>query len=398
MTRWHDERGQIAVIVAVAMVVLVAMVGLVVDGSNGWAQRRAVQNAADFAALAGSRIVALYVADAANGAPNPNADADVAKAIQDSLQTNRLPTATCTATLTTNCYTAIYVDGNGKPTASAVGDGVFPQDARGVQVTPTRSFETYFIRVIGLASASASASSTARASFYDGAVGESGPPMLPIGVTVNQQTWATYFCAASKPASQCTSLDLQTFNPKQKGAPGQFGWLSWNGTTSTPYLCKILGPPAQSPTYTIPAYNYITIPGNSGVSSSNCVKTGIGSWTSSMATVLLPVISPGPPAQGQNCTTAPDHCWPNGKPYPPSTVKTNGGGNNQGGGNNEDDEGGNVSYNIIGFVGFQLTGCGSPCIKHVEGVFRQAIFLGPTGANPANPGTPGAAQAIQLVR
>jgi Flp pilus assembly protein TadG len=49
-----QERGQVVVIFALALVALVAMVGLVLDGGSAFAQRRDQQNAADLAALAGA--------------------------------------------------------------------------------------------------------------------------------------------------------------------------------------------------------------------------------------------------------------------------------------------------------------------------------------------------------
>jgi Flp pilus assembly protein TadG len=48
------ERGQVVVIFALALVMLLAMVGLVLDGGSVFAQRRVQQNAADLAALAGA--------------------------------------------------------------------------------------------------------------------------------------------------------------------------------------------------------------------------------------------------------------------------------------------------------------------------------------------------------
>lgn len=50
--RSRDERGQVIVIFALALVALVAMVGLVLDGGSAFAQRRSEQNAVDLAALA----------------------------------------------------------------------------------------------------------------------------------------------------------------------------------------------------------------------------------------------------------------------------------------------------------------------------------------------------------
>jgi Flp pilus assembly protein TadG len=48
----RDERGQIIVVFALALVAIVAMVGLILDGGSAFAQRRSEQNAVDLAALA----------------------------------------------------------------------------------------------------------------------------------------------------------------------------------------------------------------------------------------------------------------------------------------------------------------------------------------------------------
>ena len=53
------ERGQTLIIVALAMVVLVGSLALAIDGGNAYAQRRRMQNAADAAALAGAKALAL---------------------------------------------------------------------------------------------------------------------------------------------------------------------------------------------------------------------------------------------------------------------------------------------------------------------------------------------------
>ncbi|MGD9146084.1 MAG: pilus assembly protein TadG-related protein, partial [Anaerolineae bacterium] len=52
------ESGQSIIIIAAAVVVLLALVALVVDVGNAYAQRRRAQNAVDAAALAGARRLA----------------------------------------------------------------------------------------------------------------------------------------------------------------------------------------------------------------------------------------------------------------------------------------------------------------------------------------------------
>ena len=69
--------GQIIVLFALALTAIVLFVGLVIDGGNALAKRRDSQNASDFAALAGARIIAEQVSgDTTNGT-----DANVAGAI-----------------------------------------------------------------------------------------------------------------------------------------------------------------------------------------------------------------------------------------------------------------------------------------------------------------------------
>src|SRR5690349_12809009 len=57
-TRFHDERGATAVLMALSMVGLLAFGGLVLDGGNAYSQRRQMQNAADSSAMSGTN--ALY--------------------------------------------------------------------------------------------------------------------------------------------------------------------------------------------------------------------------------------------------------------------------------------------------------------------------------------------------
>ena len=58
VTETHrSERGQIIPMFALALVTLVLAAGVVVDGGYAYAQRRLTQNAADFAAMAATRII-----------------------------------------------------------------------------------------------------------------------------------------------------------------------------------------------------------------------------------------------------------------------------------------------------------------------------------------------------
>ena len=64
----QQRNGQVIVVFALALTAIVLLVGLVIDGGNALAQRRASQNASDFAALAGARIIAQQISgDTSNG-------------------------------------------------------------------------------------------------------------------------------------------------------------------------------------------------------------------------------------------------------------------------------------------------------------------------------------------
>ncbi|MDI7274976.1 MAG: pilus assembly protein TadG-related protein, partial [Anaerolineae bacterium] len=109
-----QERGQTLVLVAVMLVGLVSVLALVIDMGNVYSQRRFMQNAADAAALAGARALAL--------------GKDVAQGVHE--------------------Y-AIARNGAQSCQFSVVGDTV--------AVTVHRSFPTYFAGVVGVPTSSVSA-------------------------------------------------------------------------------------------------------------------------------------------------------------------------------------------------------------------------------------------------
>jgi Putative Flp pilus-assembly TadE/G-like len=371
-------RGQVLAVVALGMVVLVSMVGLVIDGGFAWVHRREVQNAADLASIAGARIVALYTA--ASPVP-PGGDGEVRAAVEGALADNGGPAVRCSGGVTHDCYAAVYANASGGQLGTPVGSGAIPGSARGVRVMVTRSFPTTFIRIAGFASVDAAAPATARAGFAPTVGGPSGT-LVPIGMTIDEDLWNTGFCPPNLAASACGSVTLTRSleGRDHDGAPAQHSWMSWNGNDTVGYLCSILYP-ANSPEYTIRRNDHIRIAGSGGVSDASCLRGDVMSWVNARTTVIVPIISPGPPPDGETCGSAPGHCYPNRQPYPDP---------GQGTGNN-------ISYNVIGFAGAQLVGCGTSCLERLQVVFRQAVFLGPTGPVEDINGTPGQPIAIQLV-
>lgn len=154
---WRDrERGQILVLVAIGGTVLMLLLALVIDGGFAWERRREAQNAADFAALAGTRIVAQAQA----GAVRTNQD--VYGAISGSAIANG-----ATVLGLGSASGALYVDATGLPIGGATGYVTntatpIPSSARGVQVPAARTWTPYLLGIIGGGRWAATAVATAR--------------------------------------------------------------------------------------------------------------------------------------------------------------------------------------------------------------------------------------------
>ena len=132
-------RGQTLVIFALASVAIVAMVGLIVDGGNAFAQQRRAQNAIDAASEAGT----VQLARRMMGVEPGNTDAQ-----WDALVLNSV-NLTATANGITTVSAPNYVDIDGDP-VGPVGTGTIPTDAAGVHAAGTREFGTYLAGVVGL--------------------------------------------------------------------------------------------------------------------------------------------------------------------------------------------------------------------------------------------------------
>ncbi|MEA2547769.1 MAG: hypothetical protein QOE42_367, partial [Chloroflexota bacterium] len=148
-------RGQMLVLFALALSAIVLMVGLVIDGGNALVQRRGAQNAADFAALAGARIIAEYVGgDTVNGT-----DANVQTAIFNANRDNG-----GAPIVFGSPNGPRYVDQNGG-LLGFVSTGALPANAAGITVQSKHSWRPYFLGIIGVSSWEASAAATAKGGF-----------------------------------------------------------------------------------------------------------------------------------------------------------------------------------------------------------------------------------------
>jgi Flp pilus assembly protein TadG len=347
------QRGQALVLFALSLVVIVLAVGLVIDGGNALVQRRASQNASDFAALAGARIVAEFISgDTTNGT-----DANVQLAIQQSIAVNG---GTITFGAPSGPY---YVKDDGTSTGVYVGTGAIPSSAVGVTVHSSRSWSPYFLGIVGITRWSASADATAKGGYAAG--GPSGG-VFPAGIAEANFNGRTPCSGpvSTDPNSPCYPMHM---TPGGLNVPGGFGWLkfgcgpaSFYGLGQDPSLggCQNNKPFLQ---------NEIGPPPNSYGCCTQVKQAGSGDRIGSL---------PGNKASA-DCSYYIDNQITVFVPVWDSAGGT----------------GSNAYYHIVGFTGFQITNCDGG--KDIEGVWRVPFFLGPTTTTP---GFAGQSLAVQLVR
>jgi Flp pilus assembly protein TadG len=127
------------------VIIMFGVLGLAIDLGMSFAERRAMQNAADLGAIAGARQVARYTAS------SPTSALSDVQTIVNGNHMNNTPTL----------KTCQYVDNYGSSVGSC--SITVPSTAVGVTVTVSETHPTYFIRIIPGAPATVSTSATARA-------------------------------------------------------------------------------------------------------------------------------------------------------------------------------------------------------------------------------------------
>jgi len=150
--RFRRAPGQTLVLFALMSLVLIAGLGLVIDAGVDYAARRRMQNAADTAALAGTRVIARQVS-----APVPKRAA-VWSAIFDTAVANGAPNDATR-------FACDYIDNArnalNQP-CSDNGSSPIPNGATGIRIRVTEQHTTFFMRAIGIKTSGTAATSTAQ--------------------------------------------------------------------------------------------------------------------------------------------------------------------------------------------------------------------------------------------
>lgn len=278
LQRSTPATGQALVLMALALVAVVAMVGLVIDGGNAWANQRVVQNGSDAAAEAGAVVMAQRLAGAT--APVDGWDASVETAVTASAAANGI---TVTAAYYTDiCGIPLKSDGSAAlkadntydfSAATRVGSGGLPAvtsstpdcpsrtvgPVAGVLVVGHKDVSTYFASIVGIRAFSVNTQSTAAAGSLQGAAPGT---LLPVAIPVNILT-----CDGSgNPVSQSTPWligKLYVVPLCKNSASGNVGWLDWGNGAShgTSNLIAEIQHPDNS-AIDLPSWQDVTETGN----------------------------------------------------------------------------------------------------------------------------------------
>jgi hypothetical protein len=197
-----SQRGQVLALFALAATALVLGAAVVVDGGYAFAQRRETQNAADFAAMAGTRIVGIKLT---NNPPGAGTAANVEQAIRETLAANGAELAD-----------AHYVDEEGHALGGVVGATSIPNRAFGVAVNARTNWQPFLLGVIGVTDWASSAGATAITP------GRSiGGGVLPVGI--RDSTYDGHARCQITEVNDCIG-DLTS---GELNIPGGFGWLKF---------------------------------------------------------------------------------------------------------------------------------------------------------------------------
>jgi hypothetical protein len=274
--------GQAMVILVGAMIAIIAMVGLIVDGGNAWAQQRIVQNGSDAAAEAGAVVLGQRLAGA--NPPITGWDAAVQSAVTNTATANGI--VLTAAYYTDICGIPLQTDGSaalsgGKydlSVAAVVGSGIPASSATtpdcptltvgppaGVLVLGHKDVRTYLANVVGLSSIGVSTQSTAASGYLQDACAASqgdACSLLPVTVPVNIVSCGNsnqpIFPGGAYAADGVTVYKVPLCN----NDPGNVGWLDWTPPSGgTSELISSIQTP-NNPAISLPSWQYVTSTGN----------------------------------------------------------------------------------------------------------------------------------------
>jgi hypothetical protein len=281
----RGESGQAIVLMAGVLVMSIAMLAVIVDGGNVFAQQRVSQNGADGSAEAGAIVLAQRLAGVS--APNGGWDATVMARIQATAAANNMTvqaayyTDICGIPLKADGTAALNVDntedlssalmvgnqGNTLPGGSASTPDcptVHVGPVAGVMVIGQKVVQAYVAGAINIPSFTVTTRATAVAGYLQGYCGASQGSycsILPVALPVDKIMCAT---GNNPPIDSGTHWDWNVVVkvPLCSAANGNVGWLDWTPPAggSSELVCSILHP--NNPAIDLPSWQYVAQAGN----------------------------------------------------------------------------------------------------------------------------------------
>lgn len=258
------QHGQTIVLFALGLAAVIAMVGLLIDGGNAYAQQRGTQNGADAAAEAGATTIARSLFAAAAGAAQTSAqlDASVLAAINQAADDNRIRRFDPGVAGNSRAY---YTDAEGNmltpggvtttdlASAAAVGGGTVPGCATncisgravGVRALASRQFSPFIAGAVGFGQFTATADATAVTGYAPSSncTAAQGCALLPITFATHPATCDNSGDAVYDPSEWGLPVGTPFTGSNEsilttcKNAPGAVGWLDFGcGTLASQIL------------------------------------------------------------------------------------------------------------------------------------------------------------------
>lgn len=228
-------RGQTLAIVALMMLGLFALVGLAVDGGSMYGQRREAQNAADGAAIAGTRLMLDYYIDMArNNATDVDGNAGQENAILSAIETYALKhgvridagSGDLEAYFVNEAKEIVTVGygdngcGGARPCKVGENNSVpWTYGAKGIIVKARSHTGAYFMAIFGHSDISAVADATAFMGVATSLM--SNVAVMPIGFFTDTETITNNLLV---PGQEYTLIQ----GSSSRGS-GNWGYVDWNG-------------------------------------------------------------------------------------------------------------------------------------------------------------------------
>ncbi len=287
-----NAAGQALVLMVGAMFAVVAMLGLIIDGGNAWANQRIVQGGNDASAEAGAVVLAQRLAGATApagaGTVDDRWDAAVLSAIDASATANGITvtsayyTDVCGIPLKSDGTAALNADntydladaapvGSGLPTVITTTPDcpnrvVGP--VAGVLVLGNDNIRTYFATLFGIHTFSVNTQATAATGYLQqGCAASQGddcallPIVFPVNIVSCDKSNNVVDSGIPWVADGVTVYKV----PLCSNSPGNVGWIDWTGGNSKQQVLQSIITP-NNPAIPLPSWQNVATPGNPNMS------------------------------------------------------------------------------------------------------------------------------------